>query len=119
MSRRTKSCCFQPRLFGKGRPEDGELAHLVAHLEGFVGAGSEGVPDSGRDSLSRNVDHTQEEELSAFCKLYNMEIWFCDLDPPVTALLDGQGWELEKVCILEGSSLCGLEGSGGRLSLPL
>ena len=59
------------------------------------------------DSLPRNVDHTQEEELSAFCsRLYNMKIWVCDLDPPVAALLDGQGWELEKVCILEGSSLC-------------
>ena len=96
-----------------------ELAHLVAHLEEFDWASFEGVPEGGRDNIPWNVDHTQEEELSAFCKLYNMEIWFCDLDPPVTALLDGQGWELEKVCILEGSSLCGLEGSGGRLSLPL
>ena len=103
MSRRTKSCCFQPRLFGKGRPEDGELAHLVAHLEGFDGA----VPDDVRDYLPRNVDHAQEEELSAFCsRLYNMKIWVCDLDPPIAALLGGQGGELEKVYILDGSSLC-------------
>ena len=86
----------------KGRPEVEELAHLVAHLEEFDWASSEGVPDGGRDSLPRNVDHTQEEELSAFCsRLYNMKIWVCDLDPPVAALLDGQGWELEK-----GPSLC-------------
>ena len=84
-----------------------ELAHLVAHLQESVGAGFEGVPDGGRDSLPRNVDHTQEEELSAFCsRLYNMKIWVCDLDPPIAALLGGQGGELEKVYILDGSSLC-------------
>ena len=49
----------------KGRPEVEELAHLVAHLEEFDWASSEGVPDGGRDSLPQNVDHTQEEELPA------------------------------------------------------
>ena len=90
---------------GKGRPEDGGLVHLEAHLEGLDGAGSECVPD-GRQSPSECLSHARGRTLHLLQQIAQHEDLGLYLDPPVAVLLDGQDWELEKVCILEGPSLC-------------
>ena len=77
---------------GKGRPEDGELPHLVAHLEGFDGTGSEGVPDGGRDSLHPECwSHARERTLRLLQQIVKHEDLGLRINPPVAALLDGLG----------------------------